>query len=131
MDIKQRDAAQLAMINWLAHPHELGKPPTKIECAKEFDLHGLHYYVFKYRISLLGQWLLGVCGGYEKDYLDHCGHIFSEMKLYNDASSIEEAIKMVDSRLLDERSEAVSIVLYNHNEHLTYSSIVKTCMYGV
>ncbi len=96
MDTKQRDAAQLAMINWLADPYELGKPPVKIECTKEFDLHCLHYYVFKYRKCLMGKWILGVCGGYEKDSLEHCGHIFSEMTLYNDALSISEAKKMVE-----------------------------------
>jgi hypothetical protein len=96
MDIKQRDAAQSAMIHWLADPHELGKPPAKIECTKEFDLHGLRYYVFKYRKNILGNWLLGVCGGYEKDSLEHCGHVFSEMAIYNDVSSIAEATKMVE-----------------------------------
>ena len=96
MDQRQRDAALSAMINWLEHPNELGKRPAKIECTKKFDLYELHYYIFKYKKSALGNWLLGVCGGYEKDELDHCGHIFSEMSIYNDISSIEEATNMVE-----------------------------------
>ena len=63
MNKEQLNAATEAMIEWLAHPAELGKVPAKIECAGEFDLHEMHYYIFKYKKSALGKWMLGVCGG--------------------------------------------------------------------
>lgn len=93
---KQMQNALDAMTAWLADEHELGKRPSKIECAGEFDLHNLHYYMFKYKKSLLGGWLLGVCGGYEPGDEEHCGHVFSEMQAYDPNTAVEESIKMVE-----------------------------------
>lgn len=93
----QQQAAMQSMIDWLAHENELGKEPSKIECAGEFDLHGMHYYILKYKKSMLGKWLLGVCGGYESPAdTQHCGHIFSEMQPYDPATAEQNAIAMVE-----------------------------------
>ncbi|MGF0033240.1 DUF4241 domain-containing protein [Bariatricus sp. SGI.154] len=97
MNMQQRKAAEQSMIEWLSHPNELGKVPVKIECTKEFDLHGLHYYVFRFKAKRLGEWMLAVCGGYEGDELEHCGHIYSNMGKYNDKTSIEDATAMVEA----------------------------------
>lgn len=70
MNKEQLYAAQTAMIEWLSDPHELGKKPFKIECAGEFDFNEMHYYIFKFKASLLGKWLVGVCGGFEDDDLE-------------------------------------------------------------
>lgn len=96
MDQKQMGAAKAAMLDWLSHPAELGKAPAKLECAGEFDLHALHYYIFKYKKTLFGKWLLGVCGGYEGDALEHCGHVFSEMEEYSPASAQDQAVALVE-----------------------------------
>lgn len=93
----QQQAALQSMIEWLEHENELGRKPSKIEIAGEFDLHDMHYYIFKYKKSMLGKWLLGVCGGYEESSdTEHCGHIFSEMQPYNPATAEQEAIAMVE-----------------------------------
>ncbi|MGG3283847.1 DUF4261 domain-containing protein [Paenibacillus solani] len=93
----QQQAAKDSMIEWLMHEQELGHQPSKIELAGEFDLHDMHYYIFKYKKTLLGKWLLGVCGGYENPSdTEHCGHIFSEMQPYNAATAEEESIHMVE-----------------------------------
>ncbi len=97
MNRKQMEAAKEAMAEWLAHPAELGHAPAKIECAREFDLYDLHYYIFKYKKNLLGKWLLGVCGGYEGNDLEHCGHVFSEMEEYDEAKAVEQASALVES----------------------------------
>lgn len=95
--MEQRQAARQAMENWLAHPQELGQKPAKLEIAGEFDLYGLHYYTFKYKKSLLSrQWLLGVCGGFEGEGTEHCGHVFSEMEPYDPATAQEKAVEMVE-----------------------------------
>ncbi len=93
----QQQAAMQSMIDWLADERELGQQPRKIEIAGEFDLYDMHYYIFKYKQTMLGKWLLGVCGGYE-DPSDtkHCGHIFSEMQPYDPATAEQEAVKMVE-----------------------------------
>lgn len=92
----QQEAAKAAMIKWLANPAELGKPPRKIEYAGEFQLHGLIYYIFKYKKSTFGKWLLGVCGGYEVVEMEHCGHVFSEMQEYNETTAQQQATEMVE-----------------------------------
>lgn len=95
---KQQEAAVQAMKEWLAHPQELGKAPAKIEIAGEFDLHEMHYYIMRYKKSLLGQWLVGVCGGYEDgETLEHCGHIFSAMEPYDPADAQERCEAMVEA----------------------------------
>lgn len=93
---KQKDVAKKAMIEWLADEHELGKEPSKIECVHEFDLYDLHYYVFRFKKGILGEWLLGVAGGYEKDSNEHCGHVFSDMEKYDAKTAIDLSIKMVE-----------------------------------
>lgn len=93
---QQQTAALQSMKEWLSHPGELGKEPSKIELAGEFDLHDLHYYIFKYKKGLLGKWLLGVCGGYEPGETEHCGHVFSEMEPYDPATAGEKAAAMVE-----------------------------------
>lgn len=96
MNREQMEAARSAMSAWLAYPGELGKTPARIECAGTFELHGMRYYIFKYKKGLLGKWLWGVCGGYEGEGLEHCGHVFSEMEEYNPAGAEERAVEMVE-----------------------------------
>ena len=93
---QQQKAAMDAMTEWLSHPGELGKAPARIEAAGEFNLHDMHYYMFKYKKGLLGKWLLGVCGGYEPGETEHCGHVYSEMEAYDPATAEEKAIAMVE-----------------------------------
>lgn len=96
MNQTQMQAAQAAMSAWLAHPLELGKAPKRIECAGQFDYQEMRYYIFKYKSSLFGPWLVGVCGGYEGDDLTHCGYVFSEMQPYNEATAKKQCIAMVE-----------------------------------
>lgn len=97
MHKEQRAAAMESMTAWLAHPHELSKTPAKIECVGEFERHGMRYYIFKYqKSSLRFDWLLGVCGGYKGDSLEHCGHVCSEMEPYDPDTAEEKAVAMVE-----------------------------------
>ena len=92
----QEQAATAVMEEWLSHPQELGKKPAKLEIAGEFDLHDLHYYIFKFKKTLLGSWKVAVCGGYEGDGLGHCGHIYSEMEDYDPSTAQEKCVAMVE-----------------------------------
>ncbi len=40
------------------------KKAIKIEFVKEFELHEMHYYIFKFKRSVFSSWLVGVSGGY-------------------------------------------------------------------
>ncbi len=93
---KQQEAALAAMQEWLAHPQELGKAPAKLEIAGEFDLHDCHYYILKYKKSLLGKWLVGVCGFEDTETLEPCGHTFSQMEPYDPADAQEKCEAMVE-----------------------------------
>ena len=92
---EQLGAAQAVMENWLAHPSELGKKPVRIQCAGGFDYNEMHYYIFRFKESILGKWLVGVCGGFEGDSTEHCGHVFSEFQEYNQETAEDECIGMV------------------------------------
>lgn len=94
--IAQEQAATAVMEEWLSHPDELGKKPAKLEIAGEFDLDGLHYYIFKFKKTVLGSWKVAVCGGYEGDGLGHCGHIYSEMENYDPTTAQEKCVAMVE-----------------------------------
>ena len=96
MNEKQLNAATQAMVKWLSDKHELGKAPNKMECAGVFDYHEMHYYIFKYKVSIFGKWLVGVCGGFEGDDLMPCGHIFSERQIYNETTAQSDCIKMIE-----------------------------------
>lgn len=96
MNREQRDAAQKNMVEWLSDPHELGKNPYKIECMGSFELYEMQYYIFRFKAGLLGQWLVGVSGGYEEDDLESCGHTFSDMKPYRAATAQNECVEMVE-----------------------------------
>ena len=96
MSKDQLEAAKATMVKWLKHPNELGKEPFKIECAKEFDLYEMHYYIFKFKEKFLDSWKLGVCGGYEKNSLENCGHIYSDYKKYNEGTAIDEATAIIE-----------------------------------
>ena len=96
MNSEQMKAAQESMTEWLSHPQELGKAPVKIECTGDLELNEMTYYLFRYKKNALGKWLLGVCGGYEKDKLEHCGHVFSEMEEYSEDTAVEKAAAMVE-----------------------------------
>ena len=96
MNEKQLQAARDNMLMWLSDPHELGKLPHKIESAGEFELHDLHYYIFRFKTGLLSKWFVGVSGGFEDDDLEPCGHTFSEMKEYNAETAQDDCIAMVE-----------------------------------
>lgn len=96
MNTIQRDAAQANMTEWLADPHELGRKPYKTECTGEFELHEMHYYVFKFKACALSPWRVGVSGGYEGDSLEPCGHTFSKMRRYDAATAQNDCIEMVE-----------------------------------
>lgn len=109
MNTEQMKAAEKSMLEWLSHPQELGKAPAKIECTGSFERHEMRYYIFRYKRRTLGKWLLGVCGGYEDDGLEHCGHVFSEMQPYQEDNAEEQAAAMVEkirSYLMEQAKQA-------------------------
>jgi len=117
----QQQAATQAMIEWLENDDRFGKRPSKIECAGQLTLNDMQYYLFRYKKSLLGKWLLGVCGGYRSaSDTEHCGHVFSDMQPYEPGTAEQEAITMVDKLGADSSNESSGLftgfVLLNSHE---------------
>lgn len=95
IDKRQEHAAMVALMEWLSDSDRLGKLPSKIECTMDFEMDGLKYYIFKYRKKVLGKWYIGICGGFEGDSLEHCGHIFSGLEdLYEKKTALDLGKKM-------------------------------------
>ncbi len=92
----QKENALSCMKEWLSDERELGKNPYQIEIADEFDLHDLHYYVFKFKKTMLSPWMVAVCGGYHEDETGHCGHIFSQYEKYEKETAVQKCIDMVE-----------------------------------
>lgn len=101
MNIKQQEVAQMNMVEWLSDSQELGKKPSKIEFVKEFELHEIHYYTFKFKRSVFTSWLVGVSGGYVDNDLVPCGHTFSDMKEYN-ATTAHDMIERIRSYWMEQ-----------------------------
>ena len=92
---KQADVALNALSEWLADEEHLGKAPSKIECTMDFEMDGLKYYIFRYRKKMLGPWFIGICGGFEGNSLEHCGHIFSGMEdVYEEKTALDLGQRM-------------------------------------
>ena len=96
MNENQKQAALEAMIEWISDPQVLGKMPHAIEFAGSIDLYDMKYYIFKFKKSGLGKWLLGVSGGYEADSMSNCGYVFSKMEPYRDDTAEQIAIETID-----------------------------------
>lgn len=93
---KQEKAAFTAMLSWLHEDNVLKNEPEMMECVREFDLHNLRYYMFRFKELKNDPWLLGVCGGYEEDDDQHCGHVFSRYLEYNEETALQDAITIVE-----------------------------------
>lgn len=96
IDEEQKQAAYDEMTKWLKNELKFEKGPNKIVLATEFDLHNLHYYVFKYKKNTFSKWMLGVCGGYEEDELTNCGHVYGGSKEYKEKTAVEDSISLVE-----------------------------------
>lgn len=76
------------IIEWLKHPNELGKAPSKIEYVKEFtDEEGAHCLIFRFKPSMFSKWLMAIHSD---------AGIFSEQEEYEEANDIEQATKMLE-----------------------------------
>ncbi len=86
--MERYEKEKLEVIEWLAHPNELGSEPYKIEFVKEFtDEEEFNCLIFKYKKSALSPWLLAISGD---------AGIFSEMLKYNEATAIEDAKELMN-----------------------------------
>lgn len=81
MNDKQKDIAQNALCEWLTEQEQMdGKPPKKIEyefALKDDQNNDLIFYVFKFKKSAMGKYLIGIAGGFPDEESTDCSAIFS------------------------------------------------------
>ncbi len=100
--LKQAEIAQKALCDWLAAREEMGgKPPKKIEYvfALQDEMNDNRiFFVFRFKKSALGKWLIGVSGGFPDEQSLDCDEIFSGFDEFpsdkNEAADL--AFKMCD-----------------------------------
>ena len=81
---KERDE----VIEWLKHPNELAKAPSKIEFVKEFtDEEDCKCLIFRFKAGMLSPWLLAIHSD--------CG-IFSEQEKYDEKRDVEQAKALME-----------------------------------
>ena len=86
--MQSREQEKQNVIEWLAHPNELGCKPQKIEFTKEFtDDEGDLCMIFKYRKTLFSPWLLAIACD---------GGPFSEMQRYHPETEVADAKKLIE-----------------------------------
>lgn len=75
------------LTNWLSHPNELGKKPSKVEFTKQFkDEEGIQCQIFKYKKSMFSKWYLAI--------VSESG-TFSEFKEYHEGTEVEDATEIL------------------------------------
>ncbi len=70
---------------------EFDQKPFGMKCMHEFEMDGMTYYIFKFSKWIFGKKCIGVCGGFDGDSTEHCGHVFGT---YTDEYEEETAIEM-------------------------------------
>lgn len=129
MNNKQKDIAQKALCEWLTEHDEMGgKPPKKIEY--EFALRdegngNLIFFVFKFKKSAMGKWIIGVAGGFPDEESTECTAIFSGFDEFpqNEDEAIELAFKMVDFILQFNAREKIQAVFEQNLKYISKSEI--------
>lgn len=102
MNDKQKDIAQNALCGWLSEQKEMSKkPPKKIELAfalKDDQNGDRIYFVFKFKKSAVGKYLIGIAGGFENEESAECSAVFSGFDEFPDDrdAAVELAFKMID-----------------------------------
>ncbi len=93
MNDEQMQLGKLYLAGWLLSEEVVEKKPNKIEFAFEFDNHGIHYYVYKFKKSAFGKWLVGICG-FDGDSNENIGHALSGLEEYEEDSVRELTMAM-------------------------------------
>lgn len=129
MNEKQRDIAQRALCEWLAEQDETdGKPPKKIEFAYALkdDEHGDRiFFVFRFKKSALGKWLIGIAGGFPDEESTDCSAVFSGFDEFpaDKDEAVGLAFRMIDFILNFNNREKVQAIF---EQNLKYISQTQT-----
>lgn len=123
MNGKQKEAAEKALCEWLSEREEMsGKPPKKIEYAfalKDDENGDLIFFVFKFKKSAAGKYLIGIAGGFEDEESTNCRAVFSGFDEFpaKEEEAVGLAFRMIDFTLQFNMREKIQDVF---RENLKY-----------
>ncbi len=103
---KQQELAVREMTQWLVLSPKFQKPPVRIETTGEFDLYGRHYYIIRFKKTLLGPWLLGVSGGFLDEQDTAVKYTASQFGEYQTKTAQDKARVMIANLVEQERHQA-------------------------
>lgn len=118
---KQQELAVREMTQWLALSPKFQKLPVKIEIAGEFDLYGRHYYVIKFKKTLLGAWLLGVAGGFTNEEDTSVLYVTSNFTEYQAKTARDKARVMIANLVEQERHQAQQEELSKEQQEIPFT----------
>lgn len=85
--MKSVEEERINVIEWLKHPHELGKEPYAVEYVKTVtDEEGSECMIFKYKKDQMAPWLLAISSE---------SGIFSHMEKYDSSTDERDAIELL------------------------------------
>lgn len=102
MNDKQIEIAKEALCKWLSEQEQMsGHPPKKIDYvfALKDDQNGDRiFFVFKFKKSTIGKYLIGIAGGFENEESTECSAVFSGFDEFPDNrdAAVELAFRMID-----------------------------------
>lgn len=105
MNKQQMEQGRIYLIDWLNDENTLGKAPVRTEYMFEFDRNDLHYYVYRFKKTLFGKWMIGICG-FEDDDMKNTGFVFSGMDEYEEKGAPELAQHMAQFLCEYQRKQA-------------------------
>ena len=136
MNEKQKEIAKQALSEWLSAQEQMsGLPPKKIEYAfalKDDQDNERIYFVFKFKKTAIGKWLIGIAGGFEDEESTECDTVFSGFDEFPDDrdAAIELAFKMIDfTKMYKARQKMMAVfeknLKYISGEELDADKIVR------
>ncbi len=129
MNDNQKNIAQKALCEWLTEQEQMdGKPPKKIEYAfalKDDEHDGLIFFVFKFKKSSIGKWLIGVAGGFPDEESTDCTAVFSGLDEFpsDKDEAIELAFKMTDFILHFNAREKIQAVFEKNLKYISQGEV--------
>lgn len=129
MNDNQKKIARDALVAWLVEQEQMdGKPPKKIEyefALKDDQNEDLIFFVFKFKKSAMGKWLIGVAGGFPDEESTEVKAVFSGFDEFpaKEEDAVELAFRMIDFILNFNARERIQEVFKQNLKYISQTEI--------
>ncbi len=129
MNEKQKEIAQNALCEWLTGREEMdGKPPKKVEFAfalKDDEHDNMIFFVFKFKKSAIGKYLIGIAGGFPDEESADCNAVFSGFDEFpaDKDEAVGLAFRMIDFILNFNNREKVQAAFERNLKYISKTEV--------